>query len=165
MSSDPPLSGGVPPTTGQALPPNFMVSPELLFQFMQQMHQSTPAPEPQTLEMPAKGHLSAPKFDDKPVNLESYFSELEYHLDHCCITSTAECKIQALYYLDATPRHVWHGTDMYEDITASWKAFKKQIFRLYPGSEGEQRINLTDIFAYIDANAHGTYPNEWDLGV
>ena len=45
MSSDTPLSGGVPPTTGQALPPNFTVSPELLFQLMQQMHQPTPAPD------------------------------------------------------------------------------------------------------------------------
>ena len=77
MSSDPLLSGGVPPTTGQALPPNFTVSPELLFQLMQQMHQPTPAPEPRTPEMSAKGHLSAPKFDDEPANLKSYFSELE----------------------------------------------------------------------------------------
>ena len=114
-------------------------------------------------EMPAKGHSSAPKFDDKPANLESYFSELEYHLDHCHITSTAECKIQALRYPDATPHHVWCGTDTYEDITASWEAFKEQIFKLYPGSGGEQRINLTDIFAYIDANACRMYPNEQNL--
>ena len=110
--------------------------------------------------MPAKGHLSAPKFDDKSANLESYFSELEYHLDHCRITGTAECKIQALRYLDATPRRVWRGTDAYEDITASWEAFKEQIFKLYPGSGGKQRINLTDIFAYVDANARRTYPNK-----
>jgi len=114
--------------------------------------------------MPAKGHSAAPKFNDKPANLESYCTKLEYQFDMCHITSMYDCKVQAVHYLDATPCHVWHGTEAYENDKRTWEDFKDKIYKLYPGSGSEQCINLSDILAFVDANAQAPYPNEKELG-
>jgi hypothetical protein len=125
---------------------------------------SVPPSEPKIPEMPAKGHSAAPKFDDEPANLESYFTELEYQFDRCRITSPYDRKVQAVRYLDAAPRRVWRGTESYENDDHTWEDFKDQIYKLYPGSGSEQRINLSDILAFVDANAQAPYPNEKELG-
>jgi len=136
---------------------------ELFGQFVAQSA-NQPVYEPKTPEMPAKGYSTAPKFDDEPANLESYFMELEYQFDRCCITSTYNCKVQAVHYLDAVPRWVWHGTEAFESDTTSWEEFKDKIYKLYPGSGSEQCINLSDILFFVDTNAHASYLNEKELG-
>ena len=88
--------------------------------------------------MPAKSHSSAPKFDDDPANLESYFTELEHLFDRCRVRYDADKKVEAVRYLDATQRDVWRGTEEYEDETTAWDDFKQAIYRLYPGS-GQER--------------------------
>jgi len=136
---------------------------ELLGQFVAQLA-NHPAHEPKTPEMPAKGHSTAPKFDDEPANLESYFTELEYQFDRCRITSTYDCKVQAVCYLDAVLHRVWHGTEAFESDITSWEEFKDKIYKLYPGSGSEQHINLSDILSLVDTNAYASYPNEKELG-
>jgi len=66
---------GIPPTV-----PTTVQLIELIGHFVAQTA-NQPAHELQMLEMPAKGHSAAPKFDDKPANLESYLTELEYQFD------------------------------------------------------------------------------------
>ena len=136
---------------------------ELLGQFVAQSA-NQPAHEPKMPEMPAKGHSTAPKFNDEPTNLESYFTELEYQFDRCRIISTYDRKVQAMCYLDAAPHRVWHGTEAFESDTTSWEEFKDEIYKLYPGSGSKQHINLSDILSFIDTNAHASYPNEKELG-
>ena len=114
--------------------------------------------------MPVKSHSSAPKFDDDPANLESYFTELEHLFNRCRIRYDADKKVEAVCYLDATQREVWRGTEEYEDETTAWDDFKQAIYRLYPGSGQEQRINLTDIVAFAEASAKAPYPNKKELG-
>ena len=132
---------------------------EFLRQLVQNQNRAQTTPE-----MPAKSQSSAPKFDDEPANLESYFRELEYQFDRCRITSDHDRKVQAVRYLDATQCDVWRGAQAYEDHAASWDNFKDEIFKLYPGSGRERRINLSDIIAFVDANARTAYPNEKELG-
>jgi len=67
---------GIPPLAM----PTAMQLMELLRHFVVQSA-NQPAHEPKTPEMPAKGHSAAPKFDDEPANLKSYFTELEYQFD------------------------------------------------------------------------------------
>ena len=120
---------------------------------------------PRTLEMPAHGYSSAPKFDDNPANLKSYFSELEYHFDICNITDATDQKIPACRYLDATQQQVWHITDGFENAMVTWEQFKWQIYMLYLGSGcSMQRINLAVIVAFIYTNAATTYSNKKELG-
>ena len=143
------------PTTAQLI--------ELLGHFVAQSANQL-AHEPRTPEMPAKGHSAAPKSNDEPANLESYFTELEYQFNRCCITSTYNCKVQAMRYLDAAPHRVWRGTDAYGNDDRTWEDFKDKIYKLYPGSGSEQCINLSDILAFVDANAQVPYPNKKELG-
>ena len=63
-----------------------------------------------------------------------------------------------------TQRDVWHGTEEYEDKTTAWDDFKQAIYRLYPGSGQECRINLTDIVTFAEASAKAPYPNKKELG-
>jgi hypothetical protein len=153
----PPINPSAPPATGQT----WTLTPDMLAQLF---HATQPIHEPKTPEMPAKGHSAAPKFDDEPANLESYFTELEYQFDRCRINDPYDRKVQAVRYLDATPRRVWRGTDAFEDIDASWEDFKRQIAKMYPGSGTEQVINHSDICAFVDSNATRPYPNEKELG-
>jgi len=67
-------------------------------------------------------------------------------------------------YLDAAPRHVWHGTEAYENDKRTWEDFKDKIYKLYPGSGSEQHINLSDILAFVNTNAQAPYPNEKKFG-
>ena len=158
-------SDGIPPPVG--IPPLAMPTAaqlmELLGHFVAQSA-NQPAHEPKTPKMPAKGHSTAPKFDDEPANLESYFTELEYQFDRCRITSTYDRKVQAVHYLDAAPRRVWRGTEAYKNDKRTWEDFKDKIYKLYPGSGSEQRLNLSDILSFVDTNAHAVYPNEKELG-
>jgi hypothetical protein len=111
--------------------------------------------------MPAHGHLSAPKFEGDPTNLESYFSKLEYHFHICNIADATDRKIQACWYLDTTQRQVWCIMNGFENAVVTWEQFKRQIYMLYPGLGcGVQRINLADIVAFIDANVATPYPNK-----
>ena len=109
-------SDGIPPPV--SIPPLTMPTAvqlmELLRHFVVQSA-NQPTHEPRTPEMPVKGHSATPKFNDEPANLESYLTELEYQFNKCCITSTYDRKVQAMCYLDAAPRHVWHGTEAYEN--------------------------------------------------
>ena len=149
------------PAAAPAAQQQWTITPDMLTQLLRA---SQPPVDHRVPEMPAKGHSSAPKFDDEPANLESYFTELEYHFDRCCITDTFDRKIQAVRYLDAAPRRVWRGTDSYDDPYGSWEDFKEQIAKMYPGSGTEQVVNLSDIFAFVDLNAARNYPNEKELG-
>jgi len=156
----------VPPAT--PAPPPVTLNPaaqvmELLSQFVVQSA-NQPAHKPKMPEIPAKEHSTVPKFDDKPANLESYFMELEYQFDRCHITSTYDCKVQAVRYLDAALHRVWRGTEAFESDTTSWEEFKDKIYKLYPGSGSKQCINLSDILSFVDTNAHAFYPNEKELG-
>ena len=122
---------------------------ELLGHFVAQSA-NQPAHEPRMLEMPAKEHSAVPKFDDEPANLESYFTELKYQFDRCCITSIYDCKGQAVCYLDAAPCHVWHGTEAYGNDERTWEDFKDKIYKLYPGLGSEKCLNLSDILSFVD---------------
>jgi len=157
-------SDRIPPPVG--IPPLAMPTAmqlmELLRHFVVQLA-NQPGHEPKTPEMPAKGHSTAPKFNDEPANLESYFTELKYQFDQCRITSTYDHKVQAVCYLDAAPRCVWHGTEAYENNERTWEDFKDEIYKLYPGSGSKQCLNLSDILSFIDTNARAVYPNEKEL--
>jgi len=48
-------------------------------------------------------------------------------------------------------------------MTRELGRIKDEIYKLYPGSGSEQHINLSDILAFIDANAQAPYPNEKEL--
>jgi len=117
-----------------------------------------PAPEPRLPEMPAKGHSTALKFDEDPVNLQSFFTELEHHFTQYQIRDNIVQKEQCLRYLNAMTTDVWAGVTAYEDNGAPWKEFKEQVYKLYPDSGIKQ--NLANIITYMQMSAAVAYPNE-----
>jgi len=78
-----------PPATPPAdessplLPQITMLTADALAQLIAEL--CPPAIKPRLLEMPAKGHSTAPKFDEDLVNLQSFFTELEHHFAQCQI--------------------------------------------------------------------------------
>jgi len=90
-----------------------MLTADALARLIAELH--PPATEPRLPEMPAKGHSTAPKFDEDLANLQSFFTELEHHFARCQIRDDIVRKEQCLCYLNATTTDVWTGVTAYED--------------------------------------------------
>ncbi len=87
-------------------------------------------------DLPGRGECLAPHFDgDHPEELSRYFSEVESLFTRHAVTTKEDKKNGTLKYLTtASTERIWKLSDALTDPTKTYKEYKKEIHKLYPGS-------------------------------
>jgi hypothetical protein len=92
-----------------------------------------------------RGHGFAPEFTpDVPREFQHYFKELELLFGPAQIVDDAEKKKHACQYIDIDTADLWEAIPEF-DGTKTFDDFKSTIFKLYPGSESEQKWTIADM--------------------
>ena len=100
----------------------------------------------QNFILPSRGDKTAPQFDPKRLReLRRFFSELEYLFDRAGNVSNEEKKRHVTRYADVDACDLWETLSEFKDNTNTFKDFKKAIYELYPGSEGDHMYTVGDM--------------------
>ena len=98
-----------------------------------------------TTTMPARGHLTALKFDPtQPRELCRYFDELDMLFTACSITDSDQMKRHACHYLDIDSAELWESVSKFT-TGVSFNTFRTAIHKLYPGSENDRKWSISDM--------------------
>lgn len=101
----------------------------------------TPA-TPAAMQMPGRGHSSAPKFDGQPWSLKRFLREV-----HKLATEkglSAEHAIRAaLSYAPSIDYELW--CTLASAQGSDWNAFETELYTIYPGSEGDRKYNRENL--------------------
>jgi hypothetical protein len=104
--------------------------------------------------MPLRGQSRAPTFDpSQPRELRRYFDALDTCFSACAITSDAEKKKFACYYLDFDSAELWEVLPQYE-TTSSYHSFVQAVYRLYPESDSDRRWTIADMDMLVGEQLH-----------
>ncbi|KAF8900875.1 hypothetical protein CPB84DRAFT_1847113 [Gymnopilus junonius] len=112
--------------------------------------------------MPNVHHPSAPKFNGKAISLAGYLDEVEQ------LTRNHNLSIQqiiqwAIRYLAPEEQQLWK---MLPSSTGNdWAAFKKDVFKCYPGTSEEHRYTISTLKALIDRQAEFKVTTSEQFGV
>ena len=129
-----------------------------------QPNTSQTANVPRPDSMPARGHVTAPRFDPtNPRELRRYFDELELLFGRCSIASRVEQKKFARHYVDIDTSDLWGSIAQYGN-QHSFEDFVRAITALYPGADDERRWTLTDLDALIGEQIRLGIRNITELG-
>ena len=108
---------------------------------------------------------SAPSFNEnRPQDLTRYFSDLQVLLDKNGIVDDQDKKTAALKYQQVKVENLWKTTRAWLNPNSTYKEFKEEIVKLYPGAAGNSTYLLQDLDAMI---GHFTRIGIWsatDLG-
>lgn len=100
--------------------------------------------------LPGRFDRGAPQFDGHPNSLKAYFEDMET-LGRDCDLSSAELIRHSLRYLERKHRDAWESLE--SSRGRDWALFKKNVARLYPGSEDENRYTVTDLELFTEQYA------------
>lgn len=102
--------------------------------------------------MPARGHSTAPQFDEtEPLSLNRFFQDLDTHFDRCKVTVDQTKKEWAVRYPSIRVADLWKLLESYTDVTATYEAFQKALRELYPGADDKKKYVLNDLDALLGA--------------
>ena len=86
----------------------------------------------------------------KPHELHRFFDKLEFHFVHTQLSAEQECKTHTLRFLDMDMADLWESIMQYTDTTMTYTAFKKAVFKLYPGSENKYKWSNADLMHLVE---------------
>lgn len=99
--------------------------------------------------MPSRGASKAPRFSpDEPRELRRYFQDLENLFTNFGITEDAVKKHYACHYVNIETSDLWSSISAY-GTAVSWDNFVQAIYKLYPGTDDEQRWTIADMDALV----------------
>ncbi|KAF8222312.1 hypothetical protein L208DRAFT_1323377 [Tricholoma matsutake] len=114
--------------------------------------------------MPARGHLTAPKFDSAhPHELHRFFDELEILFRECTVTDIALMKKHACRYLDIDSSELWESLPEFAPGT-DFDTFRLAVHALYPGSDDNCKWSFSDMDKLISEQLRIGIHSSTDLG-
>lgn len=97
--------------------------------------------------MPARTHHSAPKFDGDAALLSNLFREIDQLAEPCKIDEKANIQ-WAIRYAPLKVVDLWENQPAAKG--SDWKAFKDEIFELYPGFQSGRKYNMINLEEVTD---------------
>ncbi|KAJ7670632.1 hypothetical protein DFH06DRAFT_1320562 [Mycena polygramma] len=111
--------------------------------------------------LPMRGSKSAPSFDGKPGHLERYLRDVRETGEDTERTSDDELIDIALRYLDIDDEELWKRK---RTANMTFDAFKKEIMKLYPGSNGDKLYAWSDLREVVRKGQERPPSNKDDFG-
>ena len=103
----------------------------------------------------ARHKHTAPSFDeDRPEEIERYFSDLADILDTHAVVADDECKAAAFKYMKHhRTEKLWRSSPTFAEAGSNFTTFKDDILRLYPNSSTNQTYTMQDLDLLIGERA------------
>ena len=102
--------------------------------------------QPVVPPMPAHGDCRAPTFDpSKPRELRCFFEELKFHFGRSNVVNEVTMKKHALRFADCDTAELWEILPKFADTAKMYQDFVDAVYKLYPGSDSEQRWAIADM--------------------
>ena len=89
--------------------------------------------------MPMRGERRAPKFMGKPEELPRFFRDVESLAEEGELDDEEMVKWACRYVESVSEEETWKSARAYGSARYTWEDFKKEIFQMYPGSDGEYK--------------------------
>lgn len=114
--------------------------------------------------MPARGHSTAPVFDEsEPFAFNRFFQDLETHFTRCGITTDADKKSWAVRYPPIRVSDLWTMQPTYKDATKTYDEFKTALRTLYPGADDQHKYSTDDLDKVVQERQRLGLSNALDL--
>ena len=81
----------------------------------------------------------APKFNGESDELPRFFEDMESVSEGLGLSDKEMMSWACRYVKRLSDEEVWKTTRAYVSARGTWEEFKKELFRLYPGSERDRR--------------------------
>ena len=102
--------------------------------------------QPVVPPMPAHQDHGAPTFNpSKPQELRRFFEELKFHFRQFNVIDEATMKKHALRFADCNTTELWEILPEFADTAKMYQDFMDAVYKLYPGSNSEQRWVIADM--------------------
>jgi len=103
--------------------------------------------------MPARGHVTTPKFiSSQPRELPHYFNELNNLFQDANITNEGIKKAQACWYVDINESKLWQALPEYTSKT--YDEWKKAVLTLYPEVMEDCKWSMADLDQLLGSTSH-----------
>ena len=94
---------------------------------------------PERKRMPQRGERRAPVFTGESEELPRFFDGVEVAAEEAGLRDK-EMMIWACRYVQKlTDEETWKTAEAFESANGTWEEFKKELYRMYPGCEGDKR--------------------------
>jgi hypothetical protein len=110
---------------------------------------ATPAVHVSVTCMPARGHLTAPRFDGNALNLRLYFDEVESLSIDTGLNEEGKIR-HALRYASREDNELWSTLPEAEAQAPDYARFRDAVVKLYPGADDERKYAESDLQRLID---------------
>ena len=121
--------------------------------------------QPVVPPMPARGDRGAPAFDpSKPRELRRFFEELKFHFGRSNVVDEATMKKHALRFADCDTAELWEILPEFADTAKTYQDFMDAVYKLYPGSDSEQRWAIADMDKLVGETSRVGILSLADLG-
>ena len=100
--------------------------------------------------MPQRGERMAPKFNGESDELPRFFEDMESVSEGLGLSDKEMMSWACRYVKRLSDEEVWKTTRAYVSARGTWEEFKKELFRLYPGSERDRRYTRADLQKVVD---------------
>ena len=99
--------------------------------------------------MPMRGERRAPKFIGKAEELPRFFSDVENLAEEAELDDEEMVKWACRYVESVAEEETWKTARAYGSAKYTWEDFKKEIFQMYPGSDGEYKYRRADLLRIV----------------
>ena len=100
--------------------------------------------------MPQRGERMAPKFNGESDELPRFFEDMESVSEGLGLSDREMMSWACRYVKRLSDEEVCKTTRAYVSARGTWEEFKKELFRLYPGSERDRRYTRADLQKVVD---------------
>ncbi|TFY51112.1 hypothetical protein EVJ58_g10731 [Rhodofomes roseus] len=114
--------------------------------------------------MPARGHSTAPVFDEtEPLSFNRYFQDLETHFSRCGIKTEGDKKSWATRYPPLRVSELWEMQPTFKDATKTYDDLKRSLRQLYPGADDQHKYSIADLDKVVTDRVRLGLSNALDL--
>ena len=125
---------------------------------------ATTMTSPERKRMPQRGERRAPVFTGESEELPRFFDGVEVAAEEAGLRDK-EMMIWACRYVQKlTDEETWKTAEAFESANGTWEEFKKEIYRMYPGCEGDKRYTRSDLLKLVEDWEDKGIDSKEDLG-
>ena len=114
--------------------------------------------------MPQVGERRAPVFNGESEELPRFFDAVEVVAEGAGLGDRDRMLWACRYVKKLTDEETWKTARAFMSATGTWEEFKKEIYRMYPGSEGDRRYTRSDLLRLVEDWGDKGIESKEDLG-